>query len=227
MNWTVQIADGLHELRRNLLEQVTATYSQLEAHLFPDVAMPSVNVSLTAGQAVIPELGIGGSALVRGAIDVVLDPTNANLKRSLDVGQLARTLCHEFHHCLRHESIGYGRTLGEALVSEGLADQFDRELNGGSGQIWDNALSDQQWRMLLPRVEEALLRPQYDHASWFFGRLDGTVPRWTGYSVGYHLVGEYLTDHPLERPSRMGATSATQVLRTAWPKLRASMGWLN
>ncbi|WP_406721174.1 DUF2268 domain-containing putative Zn-dependent protease [Thioclava litoralis] len=39
-------------------------------------------------------------------------------------GDLLRVLLHEYHHVLRGDGPGYGRSLEEALVSEGLAQLF-------------------------------------------------------------------------------------------------------
>nr|WP_274517589.1 DUF2268 domain-containing putative Zn-dependent protease [Pseudomonas sp. GM18] len=61
---------------------------------------------------------------------MTLDPDNPNLLPSLRTGTLHRQIVHEVHHCLRIAGPGYGWTLGEALVSEGLAGQFVRHLLG-------------------------------------------------------------------------------------------------
>ena len=33
---------------------------------------------------------------------------------------------------------------------------------------------------------------EYNHDDWFFGPLSRDIPKWTGYSVGFRLVGDYL-----------------------------------
>ncbi len=64
---------------------------------------------------------------------VTLDPDNPNFAASLANGELRKTLTHELHHSFRHAMCGYGFRLGEVLVTEGLADAFDAEINGGDG----------------------------------------------------------------------------------------------
>ncbi len=49
----------------------------------------------------------------------------ARLAASLDDGAFRRTIAHVVHRCLRMAEPGYGRTLGEALVSQGLAGQAE------------------------------------------------------------------------------------------------------
>ena len=125
----------------------------------------------------------------------------------------------------RFAAAGYGRTLGEALVSEGLADQFDREANGGTGQIWNHTLTPAEWAAVLSLAEPVLAAQSYNHLTWFFGGQMSNgdpVPRWTGYMLGYHLVGTYLDLHLDARPSRMAGVPAAEVLADAWPLVRAA-----
>src|SRR5690625_1970846 len=81
--------------------------------------------------AVIPELGVGGFSPSGHLVHVSLDPAHARFGEALEQ-HLPRTLAHELHHCARWRGPGYGRTLGEALVSEGLADHFDLEVHPGA-----------------------------------------------------------------------------------------------
>ncbi|WP_256390362.1 DUF2268 domain-containing putative Zn-dependent protease [Pseudomonas yamanorum] len=84
---------------------------------------------------------------------------------------------HEVHHCLRMAGPGYGWTLGEAMVSEGLAGQFVRRVLGSQPELWERALAPEE--LLSSPVELQLLQATYyDHSEWFFGT--GTRPRWLG-----------------------------------------------
>ena len=42
----------------------------------------------------------------------------------------------------------------------------------------------------------------YEHDRWFFGTTT-SVPRWTGYAVGFELVRRYLEGHPGARASTL------------------------
>ena len=115
---------------------------------------------------------------------------------------------HELHHALRWDAVGYGRTLGEAIVSEGLAGRFVQELFGGEGEPWDRALTEEQFAALLPRLRQELKAERYDHAAWFFGR--GDLPRWAGYaSRGGSWASISLAER---RPSRLAGVLAAEVL---------------
>jgi Predicted Zn-dependent protease (DUF2268) len=119
----------------------------------------------------IPELGHVGHAPRPGAIFITLDPDNPNLVRHMGEA-FERMVVHELHHALRWDAVGYGRTLGEAIVSEGLAGRFVQELFGGEGEPWDRALTEEQFAALLPRLRQELKAERYNHAAWFFGRGD-------------------------------------------------------
>ncbi|MCA1444576.1 hypothetical protein I6F07_31215 [Ensifer sp. IC4062] len=139
---------------------------------------------------VIPEIGMVGFAYRSSLFSLTIDLDNPNLTRCLSDGTLVRQLVHEAHHCLRMAGPGYGRSLGEALVSEGLAGQFVRELIGNPPEPWECAVDDEALCRNLP-VEAALSSTDYDHAAWFFG-TGGKRPRWLGYTLGYKLVGHWL-----------------------------------
>ncbi|WP_445502225.1 DUF2268 domain-containing putative Zn-dependent protease [Microvirga sp. G4-2] len=197
--------------------------------LAPDIDMPPVDVVIQRLRGeTIPELGLTGFTPRRSCMAITLDPDNPHFEASLKAGDFIRILTHEFHHCLRFRSVGYGTTLAEALVSEGLADHFDREVNGGDGQLWDHALGPGQWPALLRQAEEAFGRSDYDHHLWFFGGHGcdsiGLIPRWAGYTIGYHLVGAYLDMNPEARPSRMAETPAMDIVTRAWAHLREESG---
>jgi hypothetical protein len=240
MTWSLHFSEaegGLDAWRDRLTDETIATHKRIGGCLAPDVVTPAVNVVIQrARNRVIADLGLVGLALDRARIRIMVDPDNPNFASSLAAGQFSRVLAHEFHHCLRHAGAGYGATLAEALVSEGLADHFDREIHGGEGQIWNHALKAEQWPVLLRRAAQSLRMPCYSHKLWFFGtRPDRTTvaacgavgangyPRWAGYTIGYHLVGAYLGAHPGARPSRMAATPAEVVIKV-WPRLCAKFG---
>jgi hypothetical protein len=174
----------------------------------------ALDIFVQPGKGVIPELGYVGYAPKAGIIYLTLDPDNPKLSRNLGA-PLERQITHEFHHALRWFGPGYGRTLLEALVSEGLAGQFVHEIFGSEPEPWECALP----RTALPLYAQRALRegetPQYDHAAWFFGR--GDLPRWLGYTLGWELVGEFLKRRPDDRPSQMAALPALAFL----PALRA------
>lgn len=157
-------------------------------------------------KGVIPEVGIGGNSPNGHLVFVYLDSKFPTLKRTIQE-QLKRTLAHELHHCMRWRNPGYGKTLLEALVSEGLADHFDLEVNGGNPQPWCTALHGKEVATFFKRAEREYNAKNHNHRAWFFGT--DSIPRWAGYTLGYQLVGAYLKEHPDQTASSL-VTSSTQ-----------------
>ena len=95
---------------------------------------------------------------------------------------------------MRDRGPGYGQSLLEALISEGLADHFAVALLRIPPPPWTHALTAEQLDNALAKARPEFDRRPYDHSRWFFGA--GDIPRWTGYALGYHLVTKYLATHP-------------------------------
>lgn len=163
-------------------------------------------------EGVIPELGIGGYSPNGYLVLVSLDLKDPQFSKVLEM-QLLRILTHELHHCLRWQKLGYGETLLEALISEGLADHFDMEINNQPPQLWDKALTSDQEKKLLRRAKREFNDKNYSHQDWFFGCPKRKIPRWTGYTLGFNLVGSYLKRHEDKKPSRLYKTKASEFLK--------------
>ena len=145
---------------------------------------------------VLPIRGHLGYAPMAGMIQLTFDPACPAFEPSLGA-PLARTVLHEAHHCARWAGPGYGATLGERLVSEGLAYRFAREISGVT-EPWEEAVPPPEmddWTTRATRDWDAPAR------AW-----DGEHA-WTTYSVGSWIVGRAL--------ERMGETAAGAARRPA------------
>ncbi len=158
----------------------------------------------------VPHLGFGGYTPDAHTILISVDTQHKKLAHTLDT-ELHHTLLHEFHHAIRWRSVGYGETLGEALVTEGLADHFDVEMTGDLPQRWAEALSAEEIERMLERARPLLSKP-YSHHAWFFGSDVERLPKWGGYALGYFLVGKYLAAHPDAHASMLHRTPARDIL---------------
>jgi uncharacterized protein YjaZ len=140
-------------------------------------------------RAMISEIGIGGMAEDERILIVLDRPLRDGIE-----AQLRATLAHELHHVIRFRSRPSTEwTLGHALVTEGLADHFAREMSPASRRPWTDALSREQEAALWRKAQPALDAPGgYDHQSWFFG--DHDIPQWAGYTLGYRIVAAYLDE---------------------------------
>lgn len=144
-------------------------------------------------ERVIAEIGVGGFTHdVSGYVSIYVD-TGAVGERIETIRRwLPLAVVHELHHSSRiRTGPGYGSTLAEALVSEGLADAFAAELLPSiPAAPWTAALTRDEMRSLWPTVQTELESASYNHGRWFLGR--GDLPRWTGYAFGFDAVQTYL-----------------------------------
>jgi uncharacterized protein YjaZ len=152
------------------------------------------DVVVKVSENVIPEVGHHGYAPEAGLIHITIDPNHKYFRENAD-SSLNRTLAHELHHSARWDGPGYGDTLGEALVTEGLAGHFTQEAFGGQPEPWEN-LPVTDLHPNLTRAQQEWDSATYDHEAWFFGYSD--LPRWLGYSLGYQMVSRYLAKHHRE-----------------------------
>ena len=145
----------------------------------------NVDVVVKAGSAVLPETGFGGYSPSEDIAYITIDTDNKFLLKTFN-SEFLVTLGHELHHCARHKHVGYGLTLGEALISEGLACKFETELISNKVPLYANVLSKEQIENFFIKAKLELLSSCYDHRAWFFG--SNSIPRHAGYSLGYKLA---------------------------------------
>ncbi len=150
---------------------------------------------------VIPEIGMGGYNPLTEEVIIANDASYPDLEKALDENLLA-ILAHEVHHAKRRRSVGYGNTLFQAAVSEGLADHFSMEVAGVAAPLWAVALTGVELQQWTEKASQSWNQPTYDHFAWFVG-ADPNIPRWAGYSIGFDLVKSYLSENPHKLPSRL------------------------
>ncbi|CTQ49472.1 DUF2268 domain-containing putative Zn-dependent protease [Jannaschia donghaensis] len=141
----------------------------------------------------IPRFGFGGSCYETDAITLSFDTKSPNVEAHLDE-TLERTIAHEYHHALRWGGPGYGAKLGAALVSEGLAGHFVRQIYGSPPEPWESALAEEELAPWRAKAFDRFDARDHGHARWFFGADDH--PPWLGYTLGYDMIGRYLAVHP-------------------------------
>lgn len=157
----------------------------------PRIHADDIEIVFAEGRDILPELGFCGYLRGPRRIDVVADG-GAIAERGDLAPNLARVLAHEMHHCMRMRSVGYGRRLGEVIVSEGLACHFEREALGGTVPVYASPLRDEEQARVGALAAHEWRLPHYDHAAWFLGTDRRKLPRFAGYALGYMLVGRFM-----------------------------------
>lgn len=180
-DWTTHVADARGRLKpwRGAIEAAIARTHQ---RVTERVSVEQVDIVVQDSPRVIRERGHVGFAPNGWMIHLSFDPEAPAFEGNLGA-PLERTLAHEINHVLRWRGPGYGTTLGEALISEGLAGVFVRDLYGSPPEPWERALDNPT--EFVERVE-AGWDQAYNHAEWFFGA--GDYPAWAGYTLGYRIV---------------------------------------
>ncbi len=191
MKTDIQISNPAGTLDR-FERSIRVTIAEILMDIEGKIVLPDVRIEIDDdAKSAIPETGVGGYAPSANLLKIHIDPDFEGLEESIDT-EIKSTLAHELHHCARWASIGYGNTLLEALVSEGLADHFDIEINGGTPKPWSTALTATELEEVGRMAEREFSNKEYSHSVWFFGADTVHIPRWAGYSLGFALVGKYL-----------------------------------
>jgi hypothetical protein len=217
---SIEIVDGI----RNILPRIQKLIPAYSATI--KLAISSVNI--------LPVWGIGAKT-ISGFIDqhrvetveIYYDPNHSNFKVEL----LLRTLVHELHHVCRVRMPDFQLTLLECMVNEGLADHFMVEVLNCETTPFSSALTEEQIQQNMIRVKpfsrvkfESWTQEFNDKyfVPWMFGRRgDDPIPHWTGYSIGWRIVENYLKAHPEARASSLVVTPA-EVIASSTPELIVS-----
>ena len=199
MMWTHHFLDARGGLAPHR-DRISEALDDVQMRAADVVVVPALDIVVQAVRyGGIPEIGYMGYTPRPGVIFLTLDPYSSALATTMGVA-LERTIAHELHHALRWDTVGYGVTLGGALVSEGLAGHFVRQLYDNPPEMWEDTVAPGEVAGLLALAAEAWDKTDYDHARWFFGTAD--LPRWLGYTLGYRLIGAWLRQN--------GTTAAAQ-----------------
>ena len=130
---------------------------------------------------------------------------------------LAYTACHEYIHLVRNylfpRSMVNGRmvymkseepdTLLDAMLTEGVADAFAREIYPDRLPRWLTDLSPEDEAAVWPQIQRRLdITDPGEIRRYLFGDSD-RVPLWSGHAVGHAIVRSYLRRHPKARPASL------------------------
>lgn len=182
--WTLHLLNSRNALTPILSEIRAAARASVDkagAHL----DLPRFDLVVKPAFAALPGGGLSGETPAPGLIEVTLAPDR------FAADQLDRVLVRQLHHLLRWDGPGYGRSLGDALVSEGLAGHFVLQVLGGAPDPRD---STGQTPGLARQAINAWGRLDYDPERWFRGK--GDLRKGAGYGLGYRIVADHLSHNP-------------------------------
>ena len=136
----------------------------------------------------------------------------------LEEQELYALLAHEYHHICRifhRGSSPMERTLSESLVIEGMAEAAVEELYGeGWLSPWAKRYTIEQakdmWaRHFVPSLE---VKGVLNHRPFLYGDWKQRLPKWGGYSIGYHIVQSYLQNNGPVSQKKLCKLSADEIV---------------
>lgn len=187
------------------LDKIQSAFSRATATCFELFQIDNIDILCTnESEAVIPEIGMGGFTVDKHLIYFPVDAS-----KELDEDEMYATLCHEFHHAKRYYGPGRGKTLFDNMVCEGLATCFEEEVSKGTAFL-PNHLKALSYKLLLEqKVLSHFDDTGYNHYKWFIEDDSNELPRWTGYTIGYHIIHNYITAHNKKASELVLETSDT------------------
>ena len=135
---------------------------------------------------VISNLGISGSAIGKSCIEVKINFSRRDLRKTIDI-ELPATIYHELAHLVREDSVGYGNTLLDSFISEGMSCFVEKSILPSKKISYIQKIKNEP--KLWNKAEKLLGKTKYDYSEWFFG--SGKLPNWTGYRLGYLIVEKF------------------------------------
>ncbi|MFA9288450.1 MAG: DUF2268 domain-containing putative Zn-dependent protease [Weeksellaceae bacterium] len=195
------------------IDSITENYNSALKVITDKIPVRNVDIVVYDNpEGTLEEDGLGGYTPNANQVFISVNPAFDKLNESIDK-HLKRILAHELHHTLRWQNPGYGKTLFEALITEGLADHFDLELFNEEPEPWSNSFNKVELDKLMEKAMKELNNNTYNHFAWFYGDEDLNIPKWAGYSLGFKLVKDYLETHPEEKPSQLYSINANEFLK--------------
>jgi hypothetical protein len=149
-------------IKRELQDALVPVSSRLTVDRLDILIVPS--------RWVIPEFGLSGRTEGKGRVVITVDPESLRLRDPERAERLLGTLAHELHHVVRGRGPGYGMTLGESLVSEGLAQCFEEEI-GVPTPFYGVFLDAVALAKAEAKAKQEAPLHRYDHNAWYFGRF--------------------------------------------------------
>ncbi|MFB6246329.1 MAG: DUF2268 domain-containing putative Zn-dependent protease [Candidatus Pacearchaeota archaeon] len=124
---------------------------------------------------------------------IIIQPTIAkNWKKALkDI------VAHELAHALSKNYSMFSKNplkVKGNIIAEGLAEKFKEHVFRKKRNPWTKVFPKSKTKEYLRKVSPYLEKKGFKYHIKIFFNQDKEFPFWTGYTLGYHLVSEYLKD---------------------------------
>jgi uncharacterized protein YjaZ len=160
---------------------------------------------------VIPEQGVGGRCGQPDLVNVFIDPNHeAGIKHNIKKW-LPSALTHELYHARRYVKYGLGTTLGESLIEEGLPSMFEEFMEPDLEVPYAHYLNKAELTEAWKKAKPLLNSENYNRDDWFYGSTE--IKKWTGYSLGYDIVRQYIEKQGKKNPADFVDTPSEDFLK--------------
>lgn len=136
--------------------------------------------------------GVYAFTIGKGKILFQINPLSLKWK-----GDVPYTVAHEYHHSIWtiNNFKWYGFNLLELIVFEGKADSFANILYPNFKANWNFALTNDEEQIIWNKIRTNLKNrnPNF-HNKVLYGYYD-EFPLWSGYTIGYNIVQEFLKNN--------------------------------
>lgn len=213
----IETEKRLPKQEADLLKKIVKNHAKRAGSILD---VPLVNISIYPNpNFTIPETGEGGYTPSGDWFHVYIDPKK-NQKQMAEIIEtfIPGTIYHEMNHIARWQNTGYGSSLLEAIISEGLAIVFAKEQWKKSKTPWAD-FSEKEMNCLLDIVRKRNKRNDkiYNHGEWFLGT--GKLPRWSGYKLGAYIVISFRNKNMKMPWSKLMKLSADKIIKASGVKL--------
>jgi len=159
-----------------------------------------LDVNLVPNQdwLIMPEFGFGAITYSPNLLYISVDSSACTKKAITE--EFGAMVVHELNHVARLAKLNIENwdevTFLEDAVQEGIAVLFQELLYPKSALYVNKDVMDDidSWIIRAKKVYNKK-RNEYDRNGWFFG--SETLPRWAGYTIGYHLVKKYYNSNKI------------------------------
>ncbi|HET8575203.1 MAG TPA: DUF2268 domain-containing putative Zn-dependent protease [Candidatus Paceibacterota bacterium] len=202
------------------LHKIVENYSNQAASLL-DLTFP-VNVTVYPKASwTISETGEGGYTPTEDWVQISIDMTEKkHTAEEILETRVPGAIFHEFNHLKRWQTQGFGETLEELLVTEGLAGAFEKEQWTRYAPPWllVNEKIIQEYLSLIKTKCSNPAEP-CNYPEWFHG-VNSEIPKWLGYSVGFYIIQKALEKKPNETVLTLTRKPAKEILNMSGVNLK-------
>lgn len=209
--WNIHLLNARHTLTPVLSEVRQASRTAV-ARASDHTDLPDFDLVVRAQGDRSADGAIQGHCPAPGVVEIAVTPDR------FDPTAFARVLVRQMAHLVRREGPGYGRSLGEVLVSEGLAGHFVLQVLGGPADAVDTVRPAQG---VMRQAMNEWARRDHDHSRWFAGK--GDLRRGTGTSLGHRLVAEHMAATSGDTAASL-ATAPAEPFRQVLRRIAAADG---